>query len=368
MRSLGKRLLALWQRWDRHINLAALAIGFAFDLWIAKRPDSIADNLLLLSYLVISAAVIVILNIRTLRRQLERERPTDILLMIIVLQFCFGGLANNMLVLYGKSGTLGASLLFVGVLAAFGIGNEFLKERYDQLRFNVAIYYFLLLTYCIIAVPTFLLHDIGAEVFLASAALSIALISFFLFVLSSLVFRRRERKQLYQVGGIVASICTVMVGLYFLNVIPPVPLSLKDIGVYHSLTRLPVQSDNALYVASYERSAWYVFWRDTSSVYTFASGESAYCFSAVFAPGKLSTPIVHRWEKYDPQSKDWVVEALVTFPINGGRAGGYRGWSAQTLSEGQWRCEVETEGGQLIGRLSFSAIEGTAMNLSTTTL
>src|SRR4051812_49273536 len=121
MRTLGLRLLQLWKRYERHINLGGLALGFLFDIWLAKRPDSVADNLLLVAYLALSAFVIVRLNIRTIRRQMERERPTEVLLLLLVLQFCFGGLANNLLILYGKSGTLGGSLLFVGLLAAFAL-------------------------------------------------------------------------------------------------------------------------------------------------------------------------------------------------------------------------------------------------------
>jgi hypothetical protein len=370
MYALGRRLLIFWQKYERHINLGAVAVGFAFDFWIAKRPDSIPDNLLLLFYLLLSATAIIILNIRKLRRQMERERPTETILLILALQFCFGGLANNMLILYGKSGTLGVSLLFVGILAAFGIGNEFLKSRYDQLRFNIAIYYFLLLTYCVMAVPTFILHKIGDWVFLSSVAVSLVLISIFLAVLFFTVFRGRERRQLLEVSVLVTLICSVFVGFYFLNIIPPVPLSLKGIGIYHDLAPLPPseRGHGALYSASFQKPQWYVFWRDTSSTFDFSPGEPAYCYSAVFAPGSLSTPIVHQWQKYDAETGAWATVSEVQFPITGGRANGYLGYSEQQMSPGQWRCDVETMDGQLIGRMSFNAIEGTAMSLSTTTL
>jgi hypothetical protein len=364
MSTLGHRILLFWKRHERYINFGGLTLGFLFDLWLAKRPDSVADNLLLVAYLLISGTVIVLLNKRTLRRQMEREHPTEPLLLLLILQFCFGGLANNLLILYGKSGTIGGSLFFILLLAAFALGNEFLKGSYEQLRFNVGIYYFLLLTYLIIAVPTFLLHAIGPQVFLMSCALSVICMGIFLYILFLTAFRRQEKRQMVEVGMVVGAVLVIFSGLYFFNIIPPVPLSLKQIGVYHHL----VHTADGNYTASYEKPAWYVFWRDTSSVFDYSSGETAYCFSAVFGPGNLATPIVHSWEKYDPATSKWMVQSTYSFAINGGRANGYRGWSEKSLSPGAWRCDVLTARGQLIGRISFSAVESVPVVLSTTAL
>lgn len=364
MRSLRNKLLLLWKKYERHINLGALVLGFAFDLWLAKRPDSITDNLLLLAYLSIAGTVIVLLNIKVRRRQMEREHPTEPLLLLFVLQFCFGGLASNLLILYGKSGTVGGSLLFIGLLAAFALGNEFLKGSYEQLRFNVAVYYFLLLTYCVIAVPTFLLHSIGASVFLLSCLLSVICIAFFLSILFFKVFKKKEQRQMVEVSGILIAILVIFNGLYFLNIIPPVPVSLKQGGIYHSLNTNGVGG----YHATLEAPAWYIFWRDTDSQYHYTHDAQAYCFSAIFAPGKLSAPVVHTWQKYSEQRQKWNIESSVSFPINGGRDEGYRGWSVHTLTPGKWRCDIHTTRGQLIGRISFTAIEGQEPNLSTMTL
>ena len=357
-------LLILWKRYERHISMGGLLAGFLFDLWLAKRPDSTADNLLIVLYLCIAAGLIVVLNMRTLRRQMERDHPSEPLFLLFLLQFCFGGLASNFIILYGKSGTLGGSMLFVVLLVALAFGNEFQKERYQQLRFNVAVYYFLLLTYCVIAVPTYILHTVGATVFLVSVALSLGLITCFLWGLFKWVFRKQEKWQMVEVSAIVGGICLVFMLLYFTHIIPPVPLSLKQIGIYHTLQK----NDHGGYFATYEKPAWYVFWRDTDSKYTYAPASEAYCFSAVFAPGKLSAPIVHQWEKYNDKTRKWELVSKFSFPINGGRDGGYRGWSAKVLSPGRWRCDIETARGQLIGRISFSALEGGGANLSTITL
>ncbi len=367
MQALGQKLLLFWEKHSRIINLSGLVLGFAFDLWLAKRPDSFADNILLITYLLLAGGIIVALNIRTLRKKMEAEHPTEPLLLLLLLQFCFGGLANNLLILYGKSGTLSGSLFFIFMLAGFALGNEFLKSRYEQLRFNVAIFYFLLLTYCVIAVPTFITHSIGTGAFLFSCFVSVVFIGVFLWVLFYKVFKRREKQQMIEVSLILTSILLVFNVFYFLNIIPPVPLSLKQIGVYHSIVRSSA-GEATSFAATYEQPAWYVFWRDTSSTFTYVPGEEAYCFSAVFAPGDLSTPVVHRWQKYNQQSGKWETQSSYIFSINGGRAEGYRGFSQKNVTPGEWRCNIETRKGQTIGRISFTAKEGNGAELTATSL
>lgn len=359
------RAFKFWQKYEHHLGVGALLVGFAFDVFLAKSPASVVDNILLVCYLFIAATIIILLNIAPVRRRREAGL-SEPFIFLLVLQFCFGGLASNMLVLYGKSGTLSADAFFVGLLLLLVFGNEYLRSRYAQLRFNVAVYYFLLLTYCTIAAPTWIFHSIGTGSFLLSGLISLAVMAVFLTILFVVVLRGAERqKQLHQIGVMVAVMFMIFNGLYFLNIIPPVPLSLKDIGVYHSV--LKYSSGN--YLAMYEPAPWYEFWQDTSPTFTYEAGESAYCFSSVYAPAKLDTPIYHVWEYYDPSVKSWEVVGRISFDIAGGRADGYRGFSVVTISAaGQWRCNVETASGALIGRTSFTAVQGTAPVLDSTTL
>lgn len=135
------------------------------------------------------------------------------------------------------------------------------------------------------------------------------------------------------------------------------PLSLKAIGVYHSV----LHQSSGGYLALYEEPAWYVFWRDTSATYTLSpssgAGQSAFCFSSVYAPTDLNTVIYHRWEEYNPQTKNWETQALISYPISGGRADGYHGYTVKTVSPGEWRCDVETASGALIGQIDFNVAE-----------
>ncbi len=368
MRGIFHKLFELWQKYEHHLGVGALAVGFSFDLIVAKSPQSVFDNILLVSYLFIAASIITLLNLRKRRlaanaSDAEKAEP---LLLLLVLQFCFGGLASNMLVLYGKSGTLAGSAFFILLLVGLVFGNEYLRSRYAQLRFNIAVYYFLLLTYCVIAAPTWIFHSIGPGIFFLSGLISLAVIGVFCLVLFIAVLRGNRKRQLQQIVVLIGTIFIIFNGLYFFDIIPPVPLSLKDIGVYHSV----LKSSTGDYLVLYEPAPWYVFWRDTSATLHYEPGQSAYCFSSVYAPTQLSTPIYHVWEYYDAASKGWITESRISYSISGGRSDGYRGFSATAaLMPGEWRCDVETASGALIGRISFTAIEATtSVPLQTATL
>ena len=331
------------ERYERHIGVGALLFGFVFDTLTLGRPDQLFGNVVLTGYLLISASCILFLTISA-RRGVE----VPPIIALILLQFSFGNLAGGLLVLYGQSGTFEGSLLFFLVLGAFILGNELLRQRYARLNFNVTAWFFLLLAYLALVVPI-LLGRIGTLAFLLSCLAAIALLSGFLFLLykvSPPSFEGMKRKLALYLGGVFV----LYNSLYFLNIIPPVPLSLQKIGIYHSVTRT-----GGDYRVEYEKPRWYEFFRSTHRTYSLIPGKPAYCFSSVFAPSGLSAPIAHRWERYDEREGEWQTSTRLTFSINGGRDSGYRGYSQKTgLSPGKWRCSVETTQGAIIGRTTFT--------------
>jgi len=140
--------------------------------------------------------------------------------------------------------------------------------------------------------------------------------------------------------------------LYFTNLIPPIPLSLKDAGVYHYIQK---RSDGN-YNVVYESHGWrdnFKFYEDFRQ-----SPESpVYAYSAVFSPRGLNITIVHEWQHYDEQGKKWITEREINLPVVGGRDGGFRTYSMRTnISAGKWRVNIKTQDGKTIGRLRFNIV------------
>ncbi len=336
----------LARKYERHIAVVALIAGFIFDTLTLGRPDQWFGNAVLVTYLLISAACILFMVTYGSRKKIPISP-------LIILQFCFGNLAGGLLVLYGQSGTFEGSLLFFILFGVFIVGNELFRQYYSKVNFHIAAWYFLLLAYCALILPV-IVGQFGDWVFLGSGFMSALIVSGFLYLLFQLSpqslagFKRKITLTL-------VTILALFNGLYFLNVIPPVPLSLQDIGIYHSVAR----NSAGNYDVEYEQPPWYEFFRKTAGTFVTQTAESAYCFSSVFAPAGLSTPIYHRWEYYSDEFRSWETESLFSFSINGGRMSGYRGYTERSpLSPGTWRCSVETERGALIGRTTFTVVPG----------
>jgi hypothetical protein len=79
--------------------------------------------------------------------------------------------------------------------------------------------------------------------------------------------------------------------------------------------------------------------------------QGLYAFTAIRAPRGLREHVHHRW------LLDGVEVDRIPLVLVGGRAGGYRAWSHKrgfpADPRGEWKVQVVTEGGQLIGELRF---------------
>ncbi len=334
---------------ERQLAAFGLLLGFMWDSLTGSDPGGVFPHISILSYFLLSAAFILLITIRGAHGTLG---PVPLLTL---LQFSFGNLASALFVLYSRSGTLVGSGIFVAVLAGLLIGNEFLRRGYVRTHIQIATWFFLFLPYTALAFPVFI-GAMGDLIFLSSVATALCVGVVFI-----VVVKRMGTPDTY-VGVKTISALLFISGtfttLYFSNLIPPVPLSLTHIGVYHTVNR-DAAGD---YVLMYERPHWFQIWRDTATTYTHTPGAPAHCFTGVFAPGKFSVPVFHRWERYDTELEEWVTTTYLSFPISGGREDGYRGYTTTyKLTEGTWRCSVETERGALIGRITFSVVAGEAL-------
>ncbi len=343
---------SLIHKYERYVAPFTFIGGFLIDTILLRRIDLWFDHLILLGYLLIAGFSIVALNAYEAGRIRFRHFESIAPLLPVIMQFVFGGLFSFFLIFYTKSGTVSASWLFLLVLITIFLGNERFRKRYERLVFQLSIYFIVLFSYSIFAVPL-IIRKMGAGIFVISGAVSLVLIGAFIFALSLLLSKQVRESfcaLLISIGGIFL----VFNILYFTNIIPPIPLAIKEIGVYHSVRRF--SSDT--YEVRYEKALWFMPFETTSHTYHWKKGEAVYVYSAVFAPAKLNIPILHRWARFDEKQQKWIELESIKFSIYGGRDGGYRGYSYKTVVEpGKWRVDVITERGQVLGRQSFSIVE-----------
>jgi len=331
---------------ERHISSGALLFGFIIDNLTLTRIDLLLSNLILFSYLFTASISIIFIN--AYKNESLKGWVADKIAFVapLLLQFAFGGLFSGFIIFYSRSGTLSTSWLFIVILAVLLIGNEFFKKQYIRLVFQVNILFIALFLFLIFYVPV-IVGKMGAWIFLLSGVLSFLGIWLFVQLLKNITPFFVKRSNSFIRIGIISTFIFINI-LYFTNIIPPIPLSLKDAGIYHKVERI-----DGNYFAEEEKKTWYEIFIKRNTI-NIAIGKPIYFYSAVFAPIKLDTKIFHRWEYFDTKKNIWIETDRISFNIFGGRDGGYRGYSIKNnIREGLWRVDVMTNRGQILGRTEF---------------
>lgn len=348
-RYLPKSTEELIHWYERYISPFALIAGFLLDTFVfLDRVDVLFGNVLLLSYILLAAIGILFLNAIEGGRFTHRFFIAVAPYISIVIQFAFGGLFSGYLSLYSRSASFAATWVFVLIIAGLLIGNERFRKLYTRISFQVIIWFTAVFSFLIFFLPV-LLKTIGPWMFVLSGIISIVCIALFIYLLSKtapqLFIKERARTMRATVVVFVAFNL-----LYFTNVIPPLPLALKEAGVYHTVLR-----ENLEYTVVGEPRSWFERYIWGHPTYHKLPGEGVYVFTAIFAPTGLVTTVRHEWEYYDPAQEDWVVRNSVDFDIRGGRDAGFRGYSYKNDPDaGEWRVTTLTKYGQIIGRVNFT--------------
>ncbi|MDO8594929.1 MAG: DUF2914 domain-containing protein [bacterium] len=341
-------------RYERRLSTLAFVGGFIWDSLTLTRIDRLLDNLVLLSYLVIAFAAIMLINAHGAGKFQGSLGKRGVSFAEFLLPFSIGGLFSGFLIFYSRSGEVWASAPFLLILVVLFLGNEFMRRHYERFLFQMSLFFVALFSYAELIVPV-LLGEMGNGVFILAGLVSVALFAVALRALSFVAHDEVERGR-YKLWSLVGIIFVTFNFLYFNNMIPPIPLSLQEIGVYHSVDR----TRSGEYQLSFEKAPWYAFGRKTSAVFHRSGSESVFVFSSVYAPTRLDTDIFHRWSSYNETAGEWETSSLIGFPISGGRSEGFRGYSRKdNIPVGTWRVDVETPRGQIIGRFVFTVVDAT---------
>jgi hypothetical protein len=318
----------------RYAPAAFFLGGFTWDALTLGRAIKPIDLVFVLLYLLGAAAILVAIGRGVTFRGSAYLNA--------VLQFFFGGTFSALFILYFLSSSSLPAYLVVAGLAGLLVANEFLGHAYGRLTLSWAFF------------------TLGAIMFfnfaLAHVLRSISTFWFYLgtliAVLLVLALRRvtgQESASIKPAMGIAA----VMLVLHAFNAIPPVPLVKKEMLVAHDLRRTA-----GGYAAVVESPGWRI-WRTSAPAFHRREGERVYCFTSVFVPTGIATTIRHRWELFDERRDRWTTTSLIPFRIEGGRAGGYRGYTyKQNVIPGLWRVTAESESGAAIGIIQFRVVEG----------
>ncbi len=342
-----KRMRAMYARHERAMVPAVLLFGFIFDIFTFKSIDVNTAFLLLGVHLVIVMLSILFVNFCDIR---WKDSTSNILnklrlFSILLMQFSFGALLSAAFIFYSFGGSISGSWPLIVLLLFMMIANEVFKQFYLKTVVQVSVLFLVLFVFLSIVFP-FVFHSISLWFFVLAGVTSLAIISLYVFALYKL-FPILKQKEFYFYFNIIL-IFTLLNGLYFLNFVPPIPVSMVDAGMYQGLKRIPGGYDLVQQKENiFEKIV-------PGKKLKIVEGEPIYAFTSVFAPSKLQTKVVHNWQWQDDKTKEWKTINKLSYNINGGRKKGYRGYSLITKArEGSWRVLVETERSQVFGKIKF---------------
>ena len=265
-----------------------------------------------------------------------------------VVQFCFGNLYSALVICYFKSSGSIASFAIVLILAALLVGNEFLKEKYENFGICLAFLCLLGTMFFNFLIPH-LVHGMGPFWFFLSTLLS-AVVCYLLWTKSS---RGYSRQKQFLVAPIV--ICLVLFIAYLANWIAPVPLVLKQQIVCKNFNRETYSCDVD------KLDFWQRVGFKGETIHK-DEGDEVYFMSSVYAPAELKAPIEFRWYYKEPSTNKFKLTDKITssrMVVRGGREAGYRSYSKKkNIPPGTYKVETAYKDGAVIGAKSFKVLEG----------
>ena len=354
---LRKTLFGWISRHERSLSAVSMIGGFACDNYAYRRIDLPNTQALFIGYLTVAGVAIVLLHLFAARAAAGKPMPRWHSILPMATQFTLGALWSGFLIFYSRSAVLTESWPFLLVLVAIFIGNEVFSRYHSRLVFTSILYAFALFSYFIVTVPIFT-HTVGPFTFLVSGLFAFVVFLFFLRIVRWAGQEQWRSARLQVMGGAFLVYAT-LTAFYFTGTLPPLPIALVDKGVFHFVKRV-----GEVYQAQGEAQDWLTRF-GKPPVLHIAPGQPVYVYSAVFAPIKLSTTIVHRWRHYNRIRHKWQTISTVAFTINGGRDGGYRNYTIQhKVWDGDWRVDVRNADGRIIGRIPFH-IENAAQPVAT---
>tara|TARA_B100000745_G_scaffold242943_1_gene165234 strand:- start:4810 stop:5883 length:1074 start_codon:yes stop_codon:yes gene_type:complete len=332
---------------QQKISAGALLVGFFWDALTLTRIDYFFEVLVLGTHTSLIVLWILLINIiegKDLKGWFFGNIRT---VAPILMQVSFGALFSALTIFYIKSASFTTTLVFVLILLGLLIGNEFFRKKYQKFAFQFSVLFVALASFFALYIPV-LVSAVGAWVFILANVVA-AFVIFLLVEFLKLFVPERVNCSRNGLRISIGSIVILLQLLYFSNIIPPVPLALKDKGIYHD-----VYKSEQTFVGVEEKENFFEKILPGTTIH-FEEGESLAMYSAVFAPTGLSTNIAHSWEYFDAESNAWIPQGRISFPISGGRDSGFRGYTQKSnIFEGKWRVQVVTKRDQVLGRVVFT--------------
>lgn len=322
--------------------------GFLFDVVTLDRIDSLFSLLQQTLYLII-IGVLLVAEAHELFHRLQLPPWVQKMLGYreMAVHFLFGSLLSTYTLFFLKSSSIFTGFIFVALISALLVLNELPRFQKYGLMMRFALYALCLTCFFSYLIPI-LLRFIGIVPFVLSLLASISVIGLIVWLLRRKNFDESFIKKEVSIPSVVVLASFLL--LYVFQLVPPVPLSLTEVGIYHTAEKIDGQ-----FKMGYHRP-WYKFWQKGAQTFEARPEDKIYCFISLFSPAHFNDKIQIRWMYKDPKS-GWGNTDAIPLSISGGRDAGYRGYAVKAnYQPGDWQVRVETSDNREIGRIYFNVV------------
>lgn len=335
---------------EHRLAVAFFVGGFLFDLFTLDRIDSFVTVGQQVVYLVVIMAALMQMFFEETRAPFTTENMFVLKrwyydYRTAIIHFFFGNLLNLYTIFFFKSSSLLVSFFFMIFLVFLLLANESARFKSLGLAFKFGLLNLCFLCFFSYVVPTFL-GRIGTLIFLFSmlvGCLPMVGVGWYIQTYVPKAFDKAKSQ-------ILVPLALVLLGflsLYYVKLIPPVPLSIPFIGVYHTVEKVPEG-----YKLGHEKP-WWKFWHNGDQFFLAQTSDKIYVFFRVFSPARFADQVLVRWYWRDNR-QGWVMQDSIPIRIHGGREEGFRGYGVKTnYQPGSWKVQVETTDEREIGRVYF---------------
>lgn len=356
--TLKGRLLRTWSRVQQYRQTHALqemaaffSAGFLFDVFTLSRID---DGVTLIQqgvYLALLGGLLALEQRQVLRNDLSPWLTRVLQFGEDAIHFLFGSLLSSFALFYFKSASGLTALVFVVLVFGLLVANELPRFRKLGPIIRLAIFSFAITSYFAYLLPV-LLGFLSPWLFFAAT-----LIAGLFLALGYLTMRRWGQDRLVILQRAVLPgllVQAVLLGLFFLKAIPPVPLSLTYLGIYHG-----VESAEGKRLLLHQRPWWRV-WHNGDQLFIKRPGDTLYAFAQIFAPTTFKDRLFVRWSK--KEQGQWIQQDAIPIVVTGARSEGYRATTyKKNYTAGEYRAEIETDDGRTVGSIQLTVEDAPAM-------
>lgn len=340
-------LKRLHDEYESYLPAAFFAFGFILDVLTLGEVDDLSNMIILGVYLILSLFILILeyrgddpKEFKSVWAERFYKYRDD------VFHFLLGALLSAFTLFYFKSGSVANSFLFLVFMVSLLLLNEMELFQKKGIVIRTSLMMLCFISYLIYLVPI-IIGKAGPLIFFSCLVLAVLSSIGAFYLLTKYNQKKEENLKRLLIPQVLVAIIFLL--LYSFKILPPVPLSLKYIGVFHEVTK----GDGEYKTKEIRR--WFILGKKTSSTFKAREGDKVYLFTNIFSPGGFEGKVFIHW-LYDT-GNGFQTSDRIPLSITGGRQEGFRGYAYKSnYTPGDWQVRVETQNGLEIGRINFEIV------------